>query len=91
MPDKERYWKNPEHHRQEANKRRNKLQKLGFHGGYRNLDTYLQALLASSIWNKNNKDAGRRSSRKYNAKLKASVGGHSDRQKWIYKVKRAKT
>ena len=88
MPDKARYWKNPEHHRQESNERQKKLRKLGFHGGYRNPATYLRMLKASIACHRKNRDVGRRSTRKYEAKVRAVMGGTGEWRKWLFKFER---
>ena len=79
MPYKERYWKNPAHHRKEARDRARALTALGYKGGRRKISSYLKSLERTKLWQKNNVEAKRKITKRHLDKVRSITGiGNSE-------------
>lgn len=86
MPLKERYWKNPEHHRKECRERKRKLIALGYPSGVRNLNSYVKCLANSKNWQREHISRFHISSKKWSNKLRDATGGTSNFHKELFKL-----
>ena len=90
MPRKAIYWRNPEIHRAESQKRKNYRRALGL-SAFEHLSPVAQAKrrAAASQWTRTHRAANRKAQLKYRRKLQRLFGACTERSMWLHSQLRA--